>query len=250
MQAPEVTEGYLLGKALRYAQPRTGYRTGIEPVLLAAAVPARPGEQVLEAGTGAGAGLLCLAARLPGLRGLGLEIEPGMAAIAARNFADNDFAGLAVRVTDLARPGSLADLHGAFDHAMANPPWHPAEGTAPAEPLRHRAKVAPAGLIGGWVTALAPCLRHRGTLTLVLPARALPEALAALAPAALGAPVIFPLWPRAGRAARIFLLQARRGGRAECRILPGLLLHEGLGYTPAAARLLAGAGALDLSASG
>ena len=59
----DTTEGTLLGGRVRYAQPARGYRTGIEPVLLAAAVPAVPGQAVLEAGTGAGAALLCLAAR-------------------------------------------------------------------------------------------------------------------------------------------------------------------------------------------
>ena len=53
-----LTEGTLLGGAIRYGQPKTGYRTGIEPIFLAAAVPAHAGNQVLEAGTGAGAGLL------------------------------------------------------------------------------------------------------------------------------------------------------------------------------------------------
>ena len=53
----EVTQGHLLGGRVRYAQPRSGFRSGIEPVLLAAAVPARPGERVLEAGSGAGAAL-------------------------------------------------------------------------------------------------------------------------------------------------------------------------------------------------
>ncbi|HLB98700.1 MAG TPA: SAM-dependent methyltransferase, partial [Acetobacteraceae bacterium] len=60
----KLTEGHLLGGRVRYAQPREGFRSGIEPVMLAAAVPARTGERVLEAGSGAGAALLCLAARV------------------------------------------------------------------------------------------------------------------------------------------------------------------------------------------
>ena len=39
----ETTEGHLLGGRVRYAQPRAGFRSGIEPVLLASFVPARPG---------------------------------------------------------------------------------------------------------------------------------------------------------------------------------------------------------------
>ena len=250
MSGTVLTLGHLLGGRLRYSQPRTGYRTGIEPVFLAAALPARPGERVLEGGTGAGAGLLCLAARVRGITGLGLEIEPAMAAIAARNFADNGREGLAVRAADLLDKAHLRDLSQSFDHAMANPPWHAADGTPSPEPLRQRAKVAEAGLIAAWISALGRCLRPSGSLTLILPPRALPEVLAALPGADLGAPLIFPLWPRAGEAARLVLLQARRGGRSDCRMLPGLVLHEGVGYTPAAAAVLREGAPLDLAAKG
>src|SRR5277367_7136876 len=82
----ELTEGHLLGGRVRYAQPRDGFRSGIEPVLLAAAVPARAGERVLEVGSGAGAALLCLAARVSGVVGLGLERDAALAALAADNF--------------------------------------------------------------------------------------------------------------------------------------------------------------------
>ena len=44
----EITEGTLLGGRLRYNQPKLGFRSGIEPVFLAAMVPARAGERVLK----------------------------------------------------------------------------------------------------------------------------------------------------------------------------------------------------------
>ena len=83
------TAGGLLDGRVRYDQPVDGYRTGLEPVLLAAAVPARTGQRVLEAGTGAGAGLLCLAARVPGVMGVGIEADADMAALARCNLAAN-----------------------------------------------------------------------------------------------------------------------------------------------------------------
>ena len=75
---------------MAYRQFRDGYRTGIEPVLLAATVPARAGSRVLEAGCGAGAGLLCLAARAPGLHGTGIERDPATATLARFNLDRND----------------------------------------------------------------------------------------------------------------------------------------------------------------
>ena len=238
-----LTEGTLLGGAVRYAQPRSGYRTGIEPVFLAAAVPAGAGERVLEAGTGAGAGLLCLAHRVTGIAGLGAEIESAMARIAAANLAANGRRDVAVIAEDV---GALPAAAGTFDHAMANPPWHADAGSQPAGALKQRAKMAPNGLVSAWIRAMGRVLRPRGTLTLVLPPRAVPESLGALSAAACGSPVLFPLWPKPGREPRIVLLQAIRGGRADFRLLPGLVLHDDAGYTDAAQAVLRRGEALAL----
>ena len=48
------TEDLFLDGRLRIRQPANGYRAGADPVFLAAAVPAKPGESVLELGCGAG----------------------------------------------------------------------------------------------------------------------------------------------------------------------------------------------------
>ena len=251
MEAIPLTEGTLLDGAIRYAQPAAGYRTGIEPVFLAASVPARAGEHVLEAGTGAGAGLLCLAHRVPGVAGLGVEIEPAMAAIAAANLAANGLRDVTVLTGDVCAMAAAGDV----DHAMANPPWHDDRGSPPPGALKQRARMASPGLVSAWIAAMAKALRVHGTLTLILPPRAVPESLAALGAAGCGSGVLFPLWPKPipsspERDARILLLQAVKGGRADFRLLPGLVLHgEGGGYTEAADAILRRGEALSLRAS-
>ncbi len=223
----DLAEGALLAGRVRYWQDRAGYRTGIEPVLLAAACPARPGERVLELGTGAGAALLCLAARVQGVRGVGVELDPAMAALARRNFAANGTEGIVVTEADAA--GFTADLP--FDHAISNPPWHDAASTPSPVPGRHQARQARGGLLAAWCGAAARALRHGGTLTLVLPAALVGGAFEVLAGAGLAAPALFPLWPREGRPARLILLQARRGVHGAGRVLPGAVLHEGTGWS-------------------
>lgn len=238
----QLTAGTLLGGRVVYRQPLAGYRTGIEPVLLAASIPARPGERVLEGGTGAGAGLLCLCARVPGLSGEGVEIDPGMAALAEDNFRANGFDGLSAAAADLTGWTPV----GVFDHAFANPPWHDARGTASPDGARRTALMAPPGLLAAWTARLAAGLRRRGTLTLILPASALGEGLAALAQAGCGETEIMPLWPHAGLPARLVILRGLRGGTARSeRILAGLVLHQrGGGYTVEAEALLRGPEAL------
>lgn len=241
--AAALTEGTLLGR-VRYTQPRDGHRTGIEPVLLAAAVPARAGQRVLEAGTGAGAALLCLTTRVPGVCGVGVEIVPRLAALARRNFAAADPTRLHVLAGDITQ-SSLTP--GVFEHAMANPPWHHPSGTASGDADRETARRAYAGLVGAWTAALARAVRHRGTVTLIGSVGIVPEFLAAARQAGLGSPCVLPLWPRAGHEAKLALMQAVRAGHATLRLPAGMVLHEADGgYTAAAASVLRDAAALPL----
>ena len=236
-----VTEGTLLGGRVRYAQPARGFRSGIEPVLLAAFVAARDGERVLEAGSGAGAGLLCLAARVPGVIGVGVERDPTLAALAAANAAANGFHRLTFHAADMLADGP----EGPFDHAMANPPYHRPGGTASSDAAREAAKRAASGGIGAWAAALARRLRPRGSVSLVLSAPGVPEALEALTKAGIGSPTVLPLWPRAGAPARLVLLRGTRGGRAAFTLHPGLILHRPDGrFTEAAEAALRGGAAV------
>ncbi len=218
---PGETAGTLLGGRVIYRQMLRGHRSGLEPVLMAAWVPARPGQRVLEGGTGAGAGLLCLAARVSPLAGAGIELNPALAALARRNLAANGATGIEVLATDLAAGHAPA---GGFHHAFANPPWH--AGTASPDGERDVARRAVPGLLALWVAALCRSLRHRGTVTLALPAAALAEAASALRQSGCGGISVLPLWPRRGVAARLVLVQGSLGSRAGSTLHPGLVLHE------------------------
>ena len=241
----ETTAGTLLGGKVSYRQPAAGYRTGLEPVLLAAAIPAQPGERVLEAGLGAGAGLLCLGARVPGVMAVGVELDPAMADLARGNLAANGLAGWLVVTADI----TGLPLPGRFDHAYANPPWHDPAGTPSPDAGRLLAKQAQGAGLAGWAAALAQPLRRGGSLTLILPAEATSRGLAALQGAGCGSFIVLPLWPKSAQAARLVLLQGRRDRRGPDRILPGLILHQEDGsFTAAAEAVLRHGGGLPIQA--
>jgi len=238
----DTTEGYLLGGRVRYAQPRHGFRSGIEPVLLAAAIPARDGDTVLEGGSGAGATLLCLAARVPGIAGLGIEQNPALAALAARNAADNGY-DMQFQCSELVS----GTISGKFDHACANPPYHPAHSTPSPNVDRRSAKQLGDGVLAAWANILALALKPRGTLTFVLPAALLPHASAAFTQAGCPPTSMLPLWPRQGEPARLMLLRGIKGSRSPFRVLPGLTLHDRDGtFTRDADAVLRDAAALPL----
>lgn len=237
------TEGSLLDGRVRYAQPLDGYRTGIEPVLLAASVPARAGQRVLEAGTGAGAGLLCLAARVPGVGGVGVEVDPGMAGLARQNIAANGIDGLSVTTADI---GAWRG-DGPFDHAFGNPPWHDPAATLPPAARRRLATHESQVPLEGWIAALRAALRPAGSLTMLLPASQAVRALAALRAEGCGRLTLFPLWPKPGRDAKLVLIQGYAAQRGLDRVAPGLVLHDADGaFSTMAQSLLRGGAALPI----
>jgi len=241
----ELTADRLLGGRVRFSQPATGYRAAIDPVLLAAAVPARDGQSVLEGGTGAGAAALCLLARLPGIRLTGIETDAALAALARANAAANGMdARLQVIKADL--PGFR---DGRFDHAMANPPFQP-HGSGSESPVAGRRRAdreSGPGMLAAWTESLARRLAPRGSLTLVLPAARLSECLAACRDAGLGAIGVLPVAPRMGQAAGRILVQGRKSARGPDRLLAPLVLHAPDGrFTPEAERVLREGAALAI----
>src|SRR3569623_2799148 len=76
-----------LGGRLSLAQPKKGYRAGMDAALLAAACDAQPQQRVIEAGCGAGAALLSAAVRRPESRFTGLERDPEALGLCRDNIA-------------------------------------------------------------------------------------------------------------------------------------------------------------------
>jgi tRNA1(Val) A37 N6-methylase TrmN6 len=231
--ATDLTEDRLLGGRVLLRQPARGFRAGLDAVLLAAFVPARPGARVLEAGCGSGAGFLCLAARVAGLDMVALEREAPMARLARENAVANGVAAEVIEgdVGNLALARALPPC----DHAFANPPYWPG-GTPPPGATRRAATHEDGAALADWARFLSASLRAGGTASLVLPAARFDAGVAALRAAGCGAITLLPVAPRGGAAAKRVLLRGRRGGRGPARILPPLVLHDADGAFTAAAQ--------------
>ena len=244
---PVCTEDPFLGGSIRLRQPATGYRAAIDPVMLAAAVDARPGQRVFEAGAGHGTAAICLARRVPGCRVVGIELQPALARLANDNARLNGLAAqVDVMVGDLGHPPPRVAA-GGFDHVMANPPHlDPARSDPPADAAKASSQMEGDFGLKEWIDFMLRMAKPGGALTILHRADRLDEILPPLRERA-GGIVVFPLWPKPGRAAKRVVVRARKASRAPTVVAAGLVVHEHDGsFTPEADAVLCG-GALAVA---
>ena len=211
---------------------------------LAASVPARAGQSVLELGCGVGVASLCLAARVPGLALDGVELQGAYAALARRNATTNR---VALTVTEADLRDLPCDLRNrSFDHVIANPPYYAANGPAAQDAGRDRALREDTPL-AEWLDVGLRRVRDGGYLTIIHLTERLPDILAGIAGRA--SAVVLPLAARAGHPARRAIVQARKGARSPFMLLPPLVIHQG-DHHPGRRRILHRCSARDHARSG
>jgi len=219
-----ITQDDFLGGAIQLYQPSKGYRAGVDPVLLAATVPAGAGQSVLELGCGVGAVSLCLGRRMPDLDLVGIEIQPDYADLARQNAAHNNLPLQVVTADIQALPDDIRNRQ--FDHVCANPPYFDRTETTPAQDVGRETAMGLAIDVSVWVQVAAKRLKPKGYAHFIFRATGLAQLLAAM-PESLGSVVVTPIVPRAGRDAVLVIVHARKNGRAALRLESPIILHKG-----------------------
>jgi len=238
----------VLGGRVTLHQPAVGYRVAIDPILLAAACPAEPGETIVDLGCGVGTAALCLARRVPGVRCIGIDLQSGLAELANQNAREN---GLADRVTFLAGDildRSLPIYAKPADHVIVNPPYLKRGAATPSgNPVKALANIEGEADLVAWVAAAAKAVRPGGTITFIHRADRLPELLALLG-ARCGGIAILPLHPKIGAAAHRVIVSGRYDQRLPAILLPGIIVHEADGgFAPLLDRVLRDGAALPMT---
>lgn len=247
MSTENLTLDRFLGGRVVAAQPQNGFRAGHDTVLLATAVPAAAGSSALELGSGAGIASLCLAVRVPGVRIVGLEIDPDLVRLANENAARNNLSARVLFVAAdvgyptsfppplwgdrgpisdsgaVAGPSSQSDGGGTFDHVFFNPPFHPDGSHISPIASRDRAMRDTSDTVRAWTARALSLVRDGGTVTAIVRADRVDEILDQ---AKDYRTVVFPLLPRAGATPKRVLVRIAKVSGGGVSHLAGLVLHE------------------------
>ncbi len=234
----------LLGQRLELAQPVDGFRTSIDAVLLAAACPAKAGDNILDLGCGLGSAAFCVLKRITDTRLSGIDIQPEAIELARHNAMLN---GMKERTHF--KCIDIRDFEGMeFDHVICNPPYLDSGDHVRSPSL---AKATAMGFgeddmdLKDWVDCAFRSIRGQGSLTLIHRSDQIDTILRAFGKR-FGAIDIFPFWPKTGQAAKRVIIRGFKHRKSPSTLHAGIVLHnDGGGYTLAAEQILRDMAAID-----
>jgi tRNA1(Val) A37 N6-methylase TrmN6 len=205
-----------------------GYRFSVDAVLTAHFATPKAGQQVLDLGCGCGVIGLILAYRSPHITVTGLELQPDLALLAEENGRLNNLGdrfrvvrGDVRTVADVLPPERV-------DLVVCNPPY----GTPAAGRISRQAQAAGArhelhGTLDDFVRASAFCVRNRGRVVFIYPARRCNVLLTALRTHRLTPKRLQPIYSfPSAISARLVLVEAMKNGGEQIEILAPFYIYS------------------------
>ena len=219
----ELSNDAFLGGRLKLLQPKRGFRSGIDSVLLAASVKAAPGDRVLDIGTGVGTVLFCLMKRIRDLKAVGIELQEEYYSLAIENSKNNGLKS-EILLGDFQSPNNGLQKR-MFDQIFFNPPYYAEETYKKSgNNSRDLANIEKPGVLEKMLSFSLKRCKPYGFITLINRPARLGKILSALEKGA-GDIQVLPLQSARGNSFRI-IVRARKSARGETKLLEGLRLFR------------------------
>ncbi len=214
------------GRLLIY-QEEKGYRFSIDAVLLAGLAGVRPGDRIVELGSGCGVVLLILAFRGLGESLLGIEIQPELLALAQRNARENGlddrlhFLQADFRAVSQLLPPRSCDI------VLSNPPYRRLNsGRVNPEKQRAIARHELAATLPDVFGAADHLLVGGGRLGLIYPATRLASLMVAAHEAGFCPKDLTVIYSDPASPARLVYVQCTKRGGEELHVSPPFFIYE------------------------
>jgi tRNA1(Val) A37 N6-methylase TrmN6 len=226
---PGETLDSICGGEVQVLQRQAGYRFTLDPILLAHFAVYEGGAhrgRLMDLGTGSGIIPLVLAKRLGRKDITALELQPRLYSLAERNVYLNRCEEQVTLVQGDLRQVEQLFAAGSFSHVLCNPPYRAcATGRSSLTMEKAIARHEVACALPDVARAASYLLAPRGGLCMVYPAARFAELAGVLREQRLEPKIARMVHPRADRPAKLVLLHAVKGGRADLTVLPPLVLH-------------------------
>ncbi len=217
----ECIDHFMEGR-LKLIQSKDGYRFSIDAILLSEFVTIKPGDVVVDLGTGCGIILLILLLTKPVGHVFGLEIQKELAIQAAQNAGLNGFSDKTeIILGDIRYPPVARE---SADVVICNPPYRQVKNGRINPDIRKAvARHEMLASIDDILLAAKHLLRKKGRLTLIYPSDRLVDILARMRNYNLEPKKLQINYPNLGSCAKLALIEASLDGRPGLKICPPLL---------------------------
>ncbi|MGI9356201.1 MAG: tRNA1(Val) (adenine(37)-N6)-methyltransferase [Rhizobiaceae bacterium] len=235
-------------------QAREGHRSGVDAILLAAAVPPDTQGKVVDFGAGSGVAGMAVANRCSratvdlvendpvtaGLARMGIDLGANEHLADRMGVIEADITGDGVD----RREAGLAD--DTYDVVIANPPFNDRGFRPSPNTLKAAAHMMEEDLLENWMRTAAAVSRPAGRLFMILRPQNMRELLDALA-GRYGSITIKPVHAKANKPATRILISAQRSSKTPLRLLEPFVLHQESGaFTIEADIIFRGRAGFDL----
>jgi tRNA1Val (adenine37-N6)-methyltransferase len=224
---PEFTHDSFLNGNLIVRQLKSGYRFSIDAILLAEHARLKPGDRVVDIGTGCGIISLILAHRHPMIQIFGIEIQKELADIAMMNVIANNM-DKRIHIFNIdAKKIASSMFSGCVDAVICNPP-HREAGSGKINPnnqiavARHEIAMTVENLIG----AAARVLCRGGKFLTIYPARRLIGVLTSMRSFSLEPKKICMIHSKSNTNAIRCLIEGVKYGKPGVTVLPPLMIYN------------------------
>lgn len=235
-------QSFLYNKKIIILQPKDGFKSSLDTVLLGSSCHARPHENILEFGVGVGGVLLCCAFHNPQTNLYGIEKNPIYYEYAKKNMDVNNLQ--AHLILGDATEKNLLQQHLnkkiEFHHILMNPPYF-TDQCISMNPLKACARSTVKSLISQWLRQAFKYLNNYGCVHLIYPANQLLHILPIAITLEFGAIEIIPFFSKPHTPARRILLRMYKKRKSSIMLQKGYFLHKKNGsYTSFIQKVLHG----------
>ena len=241
----KTSANYFLDNKVYVEQPKVGYRSGIDAVLLAMSVGEnQENKTVLDMGCGIGAVSLCIALNNRKSKIIAMDIQESLINMFKKNKEDNNLDNISMQNVDMFASEFFQnnpDFYNSCDIIVSNPPFFPDDKSIKSpNTIKGIAHNEGKNNLKQWIKFAHISLKNKGYFHLIHHAARIDEILEHMQNR-FGEVSIIPIYSKLSKNAIRVLIRAKKNVKTPSKILPPLVLQDETGtYTSRTDKILKG----------